>query len=380
MGFKPEDYNSPKFNLLQSLGFSKAEIEEANNVICGLMTIEGAPHLKAEHLPVFDCANKCGKTGQRYLEPMSHVRMMAAAQPFISGAISKTVNLPNQCTVEEIKEIYVESWKMGLKAVALYRDGSKLSQPLNAKKDKDADSDKDEKAKTPVQAAAAVPRRKKLSKKRAGITVEARIGGQKVYIRSGEYDDGTLGEIFVDVAKEGTTLRSILNCFAMSVSMGLQYGVPLEEFVGLFTGTRFEPHGPVDHPNIKNATSIVDFIFRLLGMEYLGRTDFIQVPPDLSQLQISKKNPEKIPTVAIQMPPAETSPKQKSANGKGIHKTESRAAGVKADELISGTSAANEHLSNMMGDAPLCSGCGHVTVRSGSCYKCLNCGNSMGCS
>lgn len=378
MGFKAEEYNSPKFNLLEALGFSKAEIEEANNVVCGMMTIEGAPHLKAEHLPIFDCANKCGKNGQRYLEPMSHVRMMAAAQPFISGAISKTVNLPNQCTVEEIKEIYVESWKLGLKAVALYRDGSKLSQPLNAKKD--ADTDKDEKS--PAKAAAAAPRRKKLPKKRAGVTVEARIGGQKVYIRTGEYDDGKLGEIFVDVAKEGTTLRSILNCFAMSVSMGLQYGVPLEEFVGLYTGTRFEPQGPVDHPNIKNATSIVDFIFRLLGMEYLGRTDFIQVPPDTATLQISKNNPENLPKVSIQMPPAETSPKAKlpAAPKNGGNATVARAAGNTSD-LISGKASnnANEHLASMMGDAPLCS-CGHVTVRSGSCYKCLNCGNSLGCS
>lgn len=379
IGLKPEQFNNPKFNLLETLGFSKAEIEEANNVVCGVMTVEGAPHLKSEHLPIFDCANKCGKIGKRYLEPMSHVRMMAAAQPFISGAISKTVNLPNQCTVEEIKQIYVESWKMGLKAVALYRDGSKLSQPLNATKDAD---EKEEKPAAKA-AAPAAPRRKKLPKKRAGVTVEARIGGQKVYIRTGEYEDGNLGEIFVDVAKEGTTLRSILNCFAMSVSMGLQYGVPLEEFVGLFTGTRFEPQGPVDHPNIKNATSIVDFIFRLLGMEYLGRTDFIQVPPDPANLEISKKNPEKMPQVSIKMPTEETLPKAKPApktgNG-GFSRTASTGAtSDRMSQAPASASAANEHLAGMMGDAPLCS-CGHVTVRSGSCYKCLNCGNSLGCS
>ncbi len=387
LGFKPEEYNKPSFNLLEALGFSKAEIEEANGVICGTMTIEGAPHLKNEHLPIFDCANKCGKHGKRYLEPMSHVRMMAAAQPFISGAISKTVNLPNEVTVDEIKEIYVESWKAGLKAVALYRDGSKLSQPLNAKKDDDKEKDEKPAAKTAAApAAAAQPRRRRLSKKRSGVTVEARIGGQKVYIRTGEYDDGSLGEIFVDVAKEGTTLRSILNCFAMSVSMGLQYGVPLEEYVSLFTGTRFEPQGPSDHPNIKNATSIVDFIFRLLGMEYLGRTDFIQVPPDPSQLEISKKNAAKMPEIALQMPTQETRPaaQPKSGNGKNGNghsapRLGQTAAGGSAD-LVVGTTAANEHLSQMMGDAPLCSGCGHVTVRSGSCYKCLNCGNSMGCS
>jgi ribonucleoside-diphosphate reductase alpha chain len=378
LGVKAEDYNKPVFNLLAALGFSKAEIEEANNVICGMMTIEGAPHLKTEHLPIFDCANKCGKYGQRYLEPMSHIRMMGAAQPFISGAISKTVNLPNEITVEEIEEIYVEAWKKGLKAVALYRDGSKLSQPLNSKSD-DTDKKSDKKEEKAVAAAPVAPalRRRKLSKKRQGITVEARIGGQKLYIRTGEYDDGTLGEIFVDIAKEGTTLRSIINCFAMSISMGMQYGVPLEEYVSLFTGTRFEPQGPVDHPNIKNATSIVDFIFRLLGMEYLGRTDFIQVPPDPSQLEIAKKNPAKMPEISIQVPPAETLPK-KTGNGKNGNSL-NRLAPVQ-ESPAAGTSAANEHLSAMMGDAPLCSGCGHVTVRSGSCYKCLNCGNSMGCS
>ncbi len=377
LGLKPEQYNNPKFNLLEAVGFSKAEIEEANSVVCGTMTIEGAPHLKLEHLPIFDCANKCGKIGKRFLEPMSHVRMMAAAQPFISGAISKTVNLPNECTVDEIKNIYVESWKLGLKAVALYRDGSKLSQPLNAKKDDD--SSKDEKGAKAQPAAAVQPKRKKLSKKRAGITVEARIGGQKLYLRTGEYDDGNLGEIFVDVAKEGTTLRSVINCFAMSVSMGLQYGVPLEEYVSLFTGTRFEPQGPVDHPNIKNATSIVDFIFRLLGMEYLGRTDFIQVPPDPSTLEIAKKNPNKMPSIALQMPPAESLPKPKTPVKGTNGGTIARAAGGNTSSLLQGTSASNEHLANMMGDAPLCS-CGHVTVRSGSCYKCLNCGNSLGCS
>ncbi|HPW64857.1 MAG TPA: vitamin B12-dependent ribonucleotide reductase, partial [Candidatus Omnitrophota bacterium] len=245
LGFKPEDYNRPDFNPLETLGFSHSEIEEANNVICGMMTIEGAPHLKHEHLPVFDCANKCGKYGKRYLEAMSHVRMMAAAQPFISGAISKTVNLPNEMTVEEIEDIYIQAWKMGLKAVALYRDGSKLSQPLNTKSKESAG----EKPETPKL------ERKRLPKKRIGMTVEARVGGQKVYLRTGEYADGELGEIFIDIHKEGAAFRSMMNCFAIAVSLGLQYGVPLEEFVNVFTFTRFEPQGMVEHPNIKISTS-----------------------------------------------------------------------------------------------------------------------------
>lgn len=395
IGFKPEDYNKPAFNLLEALGFSKAEIEEANNVICGMMTIEGAPHLKSEHLPVFDCANKCGKFGKRYLEPMSHVRMMAAAQPFISGAISKTVNLPNECTVEEIEKIYVESWKLGLKAVALYRDGSKLSQPLNTKSS-DSSSTKEEKSEKKATPAAAVPhpptlQRKRLPKKRSGITVEARVGGQKVYLRTGEYEDGSLGEIFVDMHKEGAAFRSMMNCFAIAVSLGLQYGVPLEEFVNVFTFTRFEPQGAVDHPNIKYATSIVDYMFRLLGMEYLGRTDFVQVQPDTSNLEVTKKSTPAEPAQALPAPmsvdasivvegPAKPKAKPANANPKPRIDVSKVETNHKVESTAASASAANEHLSNMMGDAPFCSGCGHVTVRSGSCYKCLNCGNSMGCS
>ncbi|HQB94723.1 MAG TPA: vitamin B12-dependent ribonucleotide reductase [Candidatus Omnitrophota bacterium] len=347
LGFKPEDYNRPDFNPLETLGFSHSEIEEANNVICGMMTIEGAPHLKHEHLPVFDCANKCGKYGKRYLEAMSHVRMMAAAQPFISGAISKTVNLPNEMTVEEIEDIYIQAWKMGLKAVALYRDGSKLSQPLNTKSKESAG----EKPETPKL------ERKRLPKKRIGMTVEARVGGQKVYLRTGEYADGELGEIFIDIHKEGAAFRSMMNCFAIAVSLGLQYGVPLEEFVNVFTFTRFEPQGMVEHPNIKISTSIVDYMFRVLGMEYLGRTDFVQVPPDPSTLAIARKS----------QPLAET-PVKTSAQTPGKELSKGKASG------------ANEHLSQMMGDAPFCPNCGHVTVRSGACYKCLNCGSSLGCS
>ena len=367
LGFKPEDYNHLRFSVLEALGFSKAEIEEANSVICGRMTIEGAPLLKEEHLPVFDCANRCGKYGKRFIEPMTHVRMMAAAQPFISGAISKTVNLPHESTVEEIEKIYVESWKMGLKAVALYRDGSKLSQPLNTKSG-DSSSDKKSEKKSEVQPAhPPALQRRRLPKKRDGITVESRVGGQKIYLRTGEYPDGSLGEIFIDMHKEGAAFRSMMNCFAIAVSLGLQYGVPLDEFVNVFTFTRFEPQGMVDHPNIKLSTSIVDYIFRVLGMEYLGLTEFVQIPPSPENLQIHKKAvPAASAAPMIEAPaPAKDTPPSVSV----IKKNTSLAA-----------AGANEHLSNMMGDAPFCTNCGHVTVRSGSCYKCLNCGNSMGCS
>ena len=367
LGFKPEDYNHLRFNVLEALGFSKAEIIEANNIVCGMMTIEGAPLLKPEHLPVFDCANKCGKYGKRFIEPMTHVRMMAAAQPFISGAISKTVNLPHESTVEEIEKIYVESWKMGLKAVALYRDGSKLSQPLNTKSG-DSSADKKSEKKTEIQSVhPPVLQRKRLPKKRDGITVESRVGGQKIYLRTGEYTDGTLGEIFIDMHKEGAAFRSMMNCFAIAVSLGLQYGVPLEEFVNVFTFTRFEPQGLVDHPNIKLSTSTVDYIFRVLGMEYLGMTEFVQIPPAPETLQVNKKAVLATAQAALieaPAPVADPAPKTTA---------------VKKNAAIT-AAGANEHLANMMGDAPFCTNCGHVTVRSGSCYKCLNCGNSMGCS
>ncbi len=393
VGIEPKAFNNPNFNALKALGFSKAEIEEANNVICGMMTIEGAPHLKAEHLPIFDCANKCGRYGKRFLKPMSHIRMMGAAQPFISGAISKTVNLPHEITVDEIKDIYVESWKLGLKAVALYRDGSKHSQPLNSTSDNEDDKEaKEEKASGDRRGQSGVPvaekkilHRRRLPKKRNGMTVEARVGGQKVYLRTGEYDDGKLGELFVDIHKEGAAFRSIMNCFAIAVSLGLQYGVPLEEYVSCFTFTRFEPQGSVDHPNIKFATSIVDYLFRVLGMEYLGRTDFVQVKPEESELQVNKLSADmqiEAQIVEETLLKKESEPQNKT-NGNGGSKSVEAAATATDQRVVADTKAADaldEHLSNMMGDAPFCNGCGHVTVRNGSCYRCLNCGNSMGCS
>ena len=396
LGVKPEEYNKPDFNLLRTLGFSKAEVDEANNVICGMMTIEGAPHLKSEHLSIFDCANKCGKYGERFLAPMSHIRMMAAAQKFTSGAISKTVNLPNQITVDEIKDIYVDSWKLGLKAVALYRDGSKHSQPLNTKSDDKSEKEEGAKPAKAEAVATSAPeqivRRHKLPKKREGFTVEARVGEQKIYLRTGEYEDGKLGEIFVDLAKEGAALRSLTNCFAMAVSMGLQYGVPLSEFVNLFTFTRFEPQGMVDHPNVKLATSFVDFIFRVLGMEYLGRTDFVQVQPEAADLRVNRQLAGLPAAVAPRAAQAPVGGGNGNGNGNGYGQQDhgakvyaADAGGAVAEVKFSAANrgaadALDEHLSAMMGDAPFCNGCGHVTVRNGSCYRCLNCGNSMGCS
>jgi ribonucleoside-diphosphate reductase alpha chain len=282
------------FNLLDHLGFSKKDIEAANIHVCGAMTLEGAPFLKNEHLAVFDCANPCGKIGKRYLSVESHIRMMAAAQPFISGAISKTINMANEATVEDCKNAYMLSWKLGLKANALYRDGSKLSQPLNASLIED-DSDEDaleEFLQAPAAAQAVtitekiverviekvVRTQEKLPSRRKGYTQKAKIGGHTIFLRTGEYDDGRLGEIFLDMNKEGSALRAFINNFAISVSLGLQYGVPLEEYVDAFTFTKFEPAGIVTgNDAIKNATSILDYVFRELAISYLSRHDLAHV-------------------------------------------------------------------------------------------------------
>jgi len=282
------------FNLLDHIGFSKKDIEAANIHVCGAMTLEGAPFLRQEHLAVFDCANPCGKIGKRYLSVESHIRMMAAAQPFISGAISKTINMPNEATVEDCKNAYMLSWKLGLKANALYRDGSKLSQPLNASLiEDDADEDAlEELLQQPVAAQAVTVtekiierviervsrEREKLPNRRQGYTQKAVVGGHKVYLRTGEFGDGRLGEIFIDMHKEGAAFRAMMNNFAIAISLGLQYGVPLEEYVEAFTFTKFEPAGMVQgNDAIKNATSILDYVFRELAVSYLGRNDLAHV-------------------------------------------------------------------------------------------------------
>jgi ribonucleoside-diphosphate reductase alpha chain len=293
-----EELARPGFDLLSHIGFTKREIEAANVHVCGAMTVEGAPHLKPEHYPVFDCANPCGRTGKRYLSVESHIRMMAAAQPFISGAISKTINMPNDATIEDCKAAYLLSWKLGLKANALYRDGSKLSQPLQSQLIADEEEDeaieafleKPQTARAAVAAERVVEKiveritvlreRERLPDRRKGYTQKAVVGGHKVYLRTGEYEDGRLGEIFIDMHKEGAALRSLLNNFAIAVSLGLQYGVPLEEYVDAFTFTRFEPSGPVQgNDSIKYATSILDYVFRELAISYLSRFDLAHVEP-----------------------------------------------------------------------------------------------------
>ncbi|MCD7061121.1 vitamin B12-dependent ribonucleotide reductase [Pelagibacterium xiamenense] len=306
LGVSDEQLADPTFELLPFLGFSKKDIEAANIHVCGAMTLEGAPFLKDEHLPVFDCANPCGKIGKRYLSVESHIRMMAAAQPFISGAISKTINMPNDATVEDCKEAYMLSWKLALKANALYRDGSKLSQPLNASLLADDDEDEDEVAdlaalpaaeRTPVVTEKIVEKiiekavrdREKMPDRRKGYTQKAIVGGHKVYLRTGEYDDGRLGEIFIDMHKEGAAFRAMMNNFAIAISLGLQYGVPLDEFVEAFTFTRFEPAGLVmGNDQIKNATSILDYVFRELAISYLDRTDLAHVTPDAGSTSIGQ--------------------------------------------------------------------------------------------
>src|SRR5271166_4035425 len=295
-----ERYDATGFDLLTALGFSKAEIEAANSFACGAMTLEGAPYLKQEHYPVFDCANPCGRTGKRYLSVDSHIRMMAAAQPFISGAISKTINMPNDATVEDCKDAYMLSWRLGLKANALYRDGSKLSQPLNSQLIEDGDDEAEEAVEVliasnaPARASAVAEKivervierierrreRERLPDRRKGYTQKAVVGGHKVYLRTGEYVDGRIGEIFIDMHKEGAAFRSLMNNFAIAISVGLQYGVPLEEYVDAFTFTRFEPAGFVQgNDAIKNATSVLDYIFRELAISYLGRNDLAHVDP-----------------------------------------------------------------------------------------------------
>jgi ribonucleoside-diphosphate reductase alpha chain len=413
-----KDLRTKGFSLLEHLGFTRGQIEQAQDVIVGRMTIEGAPHLRPDHYAVFDCANRCGKYGQRFLAPMAHVRMMAATQPFLSGAISKTVNLPNDATVEDVQTIYEQGWRLGLKAVALYRDGCKASQPLSAsgeKSEKKAEAAAVVETTTsalpdpllaPVPAGVAEPgqlslqmvpntrmygQRIRLPKRRRGYTQEARVGGHKIFLRTGEYDNGTLGEIFIDMHKEGAAFRSLMNCFAMSVSVGLQYGVPLQTYVDQFTFTRFEPQGPVEgHPYVKFATSIVDFIFRSLGVEYLHRHDLAHIKPEIDSSPLDaasnqgtppeppslRQIPEGLPHDNRPLPHTREATARSAAMSETLNEGVSQAAG----ESGAGGSPLDAQLDTMMGDAPVCDVCGHITVRNGACYKCLNCGNSMGCS
>ncbi|MEO6733245.1 MAG: vitamin B12-dependent ribonucleotide reductase [Ferruginibacter sp.] len=420
LGFKPEQYNDFSWSLLEALGFTDDEIDAANVFICGTMTVEGAPYLKDEHLPVFDCANKCGQKGERYIHAHGHIRMMGAAQPFLSGAISKTINLPHEATEAEIADCYRMSWELGLKANALYRDGSKLSQPLSNKSDKKKKTEEATAADQTVAVAdnfssnivdmskltvdelldevskrmqnspdtvlkgrlAKIVERKKLPAKRRGFTQKAKINGQALFLRTGEYGDGTVGEIFIDMAKEGATVRSMLNCFAIAISIGLQYGVPLEEFVEKFVFTRFEPSGMVEHPNIKSTTSIIDFIFRSMAYEYLGRNDLVHVldKPEVENLG-NEPWDQSTPTIGNRVHElSEVRVIGSSSPAGNVQSAKSVKNNLSAAEQFNGLDAVNAAAKSMQSDAPSCNTCGHITMRSGTCYKCLNCGNSMGCS
>jgi ribonucleoside-diphosphate reductase alpha chain len=400
LGISKEARKVPGFSFLGFLGFSEDEIEKASLAVIGRMTIEGAPYLKAAHYSVFDCANRCGPLGERYLAPMSHVHMMAAVQPFLSGAISKTVNLPNDASVDDVRMVYEEGWRLGLKAVALYRDGCKASQPLSTSNKDKKDTKAEELALSAIPATsapqdatqlsfslhegvhsgAALPKgtrppglRVRLPKKRVGFTQEARVGGHKIFLRTGQYEDGSLGEIFIDMHKEGAAFRSLMNCFAMSVSIGLQYGVPLQTYVEQFTFTRFEPQGVVEgHPYVKFSTSIVDYLFRILGVEYLHRYDLAHVKPEEAPSSVGFLG--------------STYDKQERTELDDVPLATTKDAVVRSAQLDEGmsmeqpVSPLDAQLDAMMGDAPVCDVCGHITVRNGACYKCLNCGNSMGCS
>ena len=415
LGFTDAQLNDYSFNMLEALGFEKDAIEAANTHVCGSMTLEGAPHLKDEHLPVFDCANVCGRIGKRFLSVNSHITMMAAAQPFISGAISKTINMPNSATVEECGEAYMLSWRLGLKANALYRDGSKLSQPLSSGLIDDIEDDEEaaEALDTPVAAAAPqviekiVERivhsaeREKLPQRRKGYTQKATVGGHKVYLRTGEYEDGRLGEVFIDMHKEGAAFRSLMNNFAIAVSIGLQYGVPLEEFVQAFTFTRFEPQGIVSgNDAIKMSTSILDYTFRELAISYLDRHDLGHV--DREDLEVSTTGAGEAQSELVNKV---TSRGFIRKQGLVVYSNAATAAAAPAEEAVTTMRAATPEAAvvteavattsnaeavtaervqqaRMQGyEGESCPECQNFTlVRNGTCLKCNTCGSTTGCS
>ena len=419
LGFTDAQLNDFNFNMLEALGFSKEEIDAANIHVCGAMTLEGAPHLKDEHLPIFDCANVCGRIGKRFLSVDSHITMMAASQPFISGAISKTINMPNNAEVHECGEAYMLSWRLGLKANALYRDGSKLSQPLSSSLVED-DEDDEAEAITAAPQAAAVPQmvekiverviaqteRDKLPQRRKGYTQKATVGGHKVYLRTGEYEDGRLGEIFIDMHKEGAAFRSLMNNFAIAVSIGLQYGVPLEEYVEAFTFTRFEPQGIVTgNDAIKMATSILDYTFRELAVSYLDRHDLGHVSKedlDTSTTGTGEAQSELLNKVTSRgfirkQGLVVYSNNNAAAAVAEAPQTTSLAPSVGAEAAVqvaatttvtaSAVSATADKSSQvqqakMQGyEGESCPECQNFTlVRNGTCLKCNTCGSTTGCS
>jgi len=440
LGIPADELARPTFDMLAHLGFTKREIEAANIHVCGAMTIEGAPHLKAEHYAVFDCANPCGRSGKRFLSVESHIRMMAAAQPFISGAISKTINMPNEATVEDCKAAYLLSWKLALKANALYRDGSKLSQPLQSQliADEDDEEDIDAFIERPMAARASglaervvekiveritvIRDRERMPDRRKGYTQKAVVGGHKVYLRTGEYEDGRLGEIFIDMHKEGAALRSLLNNFAIAVSLGLQYGVPLDEYVDAFTFTRFEPQGPVQgNDSIKYATSILDYVFRELAISYLSRFDLAHVDPseggsfdalgggvgegkapEGSSKYLSKgltrSRTDKLVVMSGGVDARSTttearpSPSNVTAlSSAGATARSGQSTALKAEPLpelpwtqaqVRANAAEKRAEAKAKGyEGEACGECGNFTlVRNGTCMKCDTCGSTTGCS
>ncbi|MCR9085624.1 MAG: vitamin B12-dependent ribonucleotide reductase [Rhodobacteraceae bacterium] len=428
LGIPAAELNDPTFDMLKHLGFTKAQVEAANDHVCGTMTLEGAPHLDPKHYPVFDCANPCGKKGKRFLSVDSHIRMMAAAQSFISGAISKTINMPNDATIEDCQKAYELSWSLGTKANALYRDGSKLSQPLAAALVEDDEDAADTlETGTPQEKATVLAEkiiekvivkelvrthREKLPERRKGYTQKAIVGGHKVYLRTGEYKDGNLGEIFIDMHKEGAGFRAMMNNFAIAVSVGLQYGVPLEEFVDAFTFTRFEPAGMVQgNDSIKNATSILDYIFRELAVSYLDRTDLAHVAPeghafdDLGAGEDEGKVGEGENIAPVSESAASKSLevlKQISSTGylrkrmpqelvvlqggsgavaldTGLDVTTAITAVETTTATLTLDDRAKAKMQGYEGDP--CGECGNYTlVRNGTCMKCNTCGATSGCS
>ncbi|MDC0110427.1 vitamin B12-dependent ribonucleotide reductase [Alphaproteobacteria bacterium] len=412
LGMTTEQMNDFSFNMLEFLGFTSEEIDAANIHVCGAMTLEGAPHLSKDHLPVFDCANVCGRIGKRSLSVDSHIKMMAAAQSFVSGAISKTINMPNNATIEDCSDAYMLSWQLGIKANALYRDGSKLSQPLNSALLEDDDINEDEDNSTNEQdltkrtsevVEKIVERfikaeRDKLPHRRKGYTQKATVGGHKVYLRTGEYENGKIGEIFVDMHKEGAAFRSLMNNFAIAVSIGLQYGVPLEEFVEAFTFTRFEPQGIVTgNDTIKMSTSILDYIFRELAISYLDRNDLGHVVPDdlESSTTGSGQNQsfisEKVASRGFVR--RELKVVSGGANNVTIMPTTSLLKETEVKVEISREEArtnvnnntrtiSQEIEAKIKGyEGEACGECGNFTlVRNGTCMKCNTCGGTSGCS
>ncbi|TVQ66546.1 MAG: vitamin B12-dependent ribonucleotide reductase [Balneolaceae bacterium] len=382
LGITEEQLGDFSFDMLRFLGFSREQIQEANDYVCGTMTVEGAPYIRDEHLPVFDCANKCGRIGTRYISASGHIHMMAAAQPFISGAISKTINLPNEATVEDFKDAYMMSWQKMLKANALYRDGSKLSQPLNSMSDvlEELEEDDDQVLAAQDQVIKTaekiihkyVARRQRLPFRRSGYTQKVKIGGQSVYLRTGEYENGQLGEIFIDMHREGAAFRSLMNCFAIAISLGLQHGVPLEEFVDAFVFTKFEPSGMVNgSPHVKMTTSLIDYIFRELAVTYLGREDLAHVAPE--DILMRKLKPFEEDDLASKV--VEESKK------KNVKLVTEGIAAVSKEATVGKAEGDYDRAKQLGYTGDSCPECGSMTmIRNGTCLKCMTCGSTTGCS